>query len=263
MQHYLIAKYVDDVRRNEPVNVGVVVFGGGQVAARFEGEDEQGRLDKRRIRKRVSGRDAYVAWVQHWRRLVAAHDEQALLRASSQDFYLEPGGTIVLDLDERGIDDAVRELYSRLVKPDDPPAPMSLQEKSLRTLRLAGADLEDDSRFQTDISVKLDVHGQTFHESVSYGVRNGAWHYLQEVAFDPQRPRRSRKEANHCAFLMEHALIDGERLVLYDGADIDETTAPLLDLLTAIVPVVDVGDVDGAVSSLRSKLHLGAGTASN
>lgn len=92
MQHYLIAKYVDDIRRNEPVNVGVVVFGDGHVAARFEGEDDQGRLDKRRIRKRVSGRDAYVAWVQHWRRLVANRDEESLVQASSSDFYLEPGG---------------------------------------------------------------------------------------------------------------------------------------------------------------------------
>ena len=264
MQHYLIAKYVDDIRRNEPVNVGVVVFGGGgQIAARFEGEDEQSRLDKRRIRKRISGRDAYVAWVQHWRRLLTTRDEEALLKASSQDFYLESGGTIVLDLDERGIDDAVRELYARLVKPEDPPAPMSLQEKSLRTLRLAGADLEDDSRFQTDVSVELDVGGKRFHESVSYGVKNGEWHYLQEVSFDPQRPRRSRKEANHTAFLMEHALIDGERIVLYDGADIDDSTAPLLELVTAIVPVIDVGDVDVAAPALKSQLHLGDGAAAN
>ena len=263
MQHYLIAKYVDDIRRNEPINVGVVVFGGGGVAARFEGEDDEGRLDKRRIRRRVSGRDAYGAWVQHWRRLVETGDERALLQASSKDFYLEPGGTIVLDLDERGVDDAAGELYSRLVKPEDPPAPVSLQEKSRRSLRLAGADLDDENRFQTDPVIELEVGGQTFRETVSYGVSNGAWHYLQEVSFDPQRPRRSRKEANHAAFVMEHALIDGERIVLYDSADIDETTAPLLDLVTAIVPAIDVSDAGAGAAALQTRLHLTNGASAN
>jgi hypothetical protein len=42
-------------------------------------------------------------------------------------------------------------------------------------LRLAGADLEDETRFKSDVVVELDVAGQRFQESVSYGVRNGAW----------------------------------------------------------------------------------------
>jgi hypothetical protein len=259
MQTYLIAKYVDDIRRNEPVNVGVIVFDGARVTARFEGEDDVGRIDKRKLR-RHSGRDAYVAWVAHWRRLIAEQQPaDALISASSQDFYLERGGVVLLDLDARALNDTVNDLYARLVKPDDPPAPMSLQEKSQRALRLAGADLEDDTRFRTDIAVTLDVGGQQFDETFSYGVRNGTWHYLQEVSFDPQKPRVSRKEANHCAFLMEHADISGSRLVLYDAADIDESTAPLLELVQTFAPAVDVGDPDGAVVGLRSQLALADG----
>ncbi len=258
MQNYLIAKYVDDIRRNEPVNVGVVVFDGGSVRARFEGEDDQGRLDKRRIRKLVSGRDAYVAWVRHWRRLLESANEDALLRAASRDFYLERGGTVLYDLDNRALDDAVRELYARLVKPEDPPAPMSLQEKSLRSLRLAGAHLDDDTRFHRDIKVKLEVGTHVFDESFSYGVRNGGWHYLQEVSFDPQQPRRSRKEANHCAFLVEHAVVeDGSGpLVLFDGADIDDTTQPMLDLVSAVAATVDVGNPEAAAPELQRQLSL-------
>lgn len=260
MQHYFIAKYVDDIRRNEPVNVGVVIFGEGEVAARFEGEDDQGRVDKRRIRKRVTGRDAYIAWVQHWRRLLN-ESEEALLAARSQDFYLEPGGTVLMDLDERPIADAARDLYARLVKPEDPPAPMSLTEKSLRSLRLAGAAIDDERRFKKDFRVDLDVGGHLFAETMSFGVRNGLWHGLQELAFDSQRPRRARKEANHCAFLMEHAVIEGSRLVLFDSADIDETTGPMLDLVSSIVPVIDVNEADDAVPALRRELHLDAADA--
>jgi hypothetical protein len=257
MQNYLIAKYVDDIRRNEPINVGVVVIDGGTIVARFEGEDELGRLDRRRIRKRVSGRDAYAAWVQHWRRLIASErpvDE--LLAGASQDFYIEPGGSVLLDLDGRSAAEAIDELYSRLVKPEDPPAPVSLQEKSLHALRLAGTKLDDANHFQTDMPVVLNVGGREFAESFSYAVRNGVWHYMQDVSLDPQRPRRSRKEANHCAFLMEHALIDGSRLALFDGADIDETTQPMLDLIAAIAPTIDVGDIEAAASMLHRELGL-------
>jgi hypothetical protein len=262
MQNYLVAKYVDDIRRNEPVNVGVIVFEGSEVAARFEGEDDHGRLDRRRIRKLVSGRDAYTAWVQHWRRALAnATDPESLLEAGSQDFFVERGGTIIMDHDHRAVADTVHDLYARLVKPEDPPAPQSLQDKSQHALRLAGVDLADAAHFQRDAMVEMDVRGQIFSEPLSYAVRNGTWHYLQEISLDPQRPRRSRKEANHCAFLMEHARIDGSRLVLFDSNDIDETTEPMLRLVEAVAPIIDVDDVAEAAAALRPQLGLASQTA--
>jgi hypothetical protein len=266
MQSYLIAKYVDDIRRNEPVNVGVIVFDGEQVLARFEGEDDAQAIDKRRIR-RIGGRDAYVAWVQHWRRLLQAIDHSdpntsidAVMRhAGSQDFYVEPGGTILLDTDERDLAESVRDLYARLVKPEDLPSPPSLKQKSKTALRLAGAVLDDVEQFKENVDVKVEVGGEVFDDRFSYAVKNGAWHFLQEVSFDPQKLVKSRKEANNCAFLMEHAITDGDglRLVLFDSADIDEQTEPLLARIRKIAPGVVVGEPDAAALALRTQLHIG------
>jgi hypothetical protein len=259
MQSYLIAKYVDDIRRNEPINVGVIVFDGSGFQARFEGEDENAHLDRRRIRRLVTGRDAYTAWVRHWRRVLEEVDDPtALLRAGSQDFFVETGGQIVLDYDNRALEETARELYARLVKPEDPPAPKSLQDKSQQAIRLAGVDLDDPERFRRDWSVDIRLNGQDFSEPASYGVRNGAWHLLQEVSFDSQRPQRSRKEANHCAFLVEHAVVEGQKLVLYDGADIDDSTEPLLRLVRAAAPAIDVDNSQLAAESLESALSLAA-----
>lgn len=267
MQNYLIAKYVDDIRRNEPVNVGVIVFEGQQVLARFEGEDDNQNIDKRRIR-RIGGRDSYVAWVQHWRRLLAsagshgpdASLERVLTESGSNDFYVEHGGTILLDHDARDLDEAVRDLFARLVKPEDLPAPPSLKQKSRTALRIAGAALDDDDHFRENVDVKLEVKGEEFDDRFSYAVKNGQWHFLQEVAFDPQKLVKSRKEANNCAFLMEHAITDGGglRLVLFDGADIDDATEPLLARIEKIAPAVDVGNATAAAAVLQARLHLGS-----
>lgn len=266
MQSYLIAKYVDDVRRNEPVNVGVIVFDGKDVLARFEGEDDARNIDKRRIR-RIGGRDAYVAWVQHWRRLLEAFEHgdpresvASVMQANgSPDFYVEAGGDVVLDHDQRDLAESVRDLYARLVKPEDLPSPPSLKQKSRAALRLAGATLDDLEQFKENVDVELSVGGDIFHDRFSYAVKNGAWHFLQEVSFDPQKLVKSRKEANNCAFLMEHAVTDGEglRLVLYDGGDIDEQTAPLLARVQKIAPGVDVAEPEVAAEALRSQLKLG------
>lgn len=68
----LLARYTDDLTRNEPVNVGVVAYDGSRALARLDGEDPQtGEIDLRRVRQRITGSRTYRAWVGYWRRLLA------------------------------------------------------------------------------------------------------------------------------------------------------------------------------------------------
>ena len=64
--HYLIAKYVPDVFRNEPRNIGVIVWSEFEVAARFFAADESGNVDKRRVPDFVDAKDIYKQWVKFW-----------------------------------------------------------------------------------------------------------------------------------------------------------------------------------------------------
>src|SRR5205814_776714 len=68
--HYLIAKYIPDLRRMEPRNIGVVVWTPGAVDARFVAEkpDHPGQLDRRSIPSFVTSPDAFRQWVVYWRR---------------------------------------------------------------------------------------------------------------------------------------------------------------------------------------------------
>lgn len=266
---YFIAKYVDDLARNEPDNVGIIACDGEQIVARFDGENDEQHIDLRKVRHRITGSHAYRGWIHYWREAIkdpSAVGAEAstpsdllkfLVETASRDFYLEHGGTILLDADERSLDETARELYEKLVREPDPPSPMSLQEKSRQALAAAGAPMEDESRFRKQFTIDLDVDGVNVQHEVSYAVMNGSWHYLQEMPFDPGKPRVSRKEASHCAFLFEHAnWAKEDGLILYDGSDLSGHSQDLLKMLSGFAQVVDVDHLDDAAEALHTSLKL-------
>lgn len=271
MTDYLIAKYVDDLARNEPRNVGVIASDGAQIVARFDGEDDAGKINLSRVRHRITGSRSYRAWVQYWRAVIDDPSVIGLDRATSpaellrllaaepsRDFYLEQGGSILLDADHRTLDETARELYEQMVREPDPPAPMSLRDKSRQALSAAGAPMDDRSRFKSQFKVPLDIQGVVTNEyEVSYAVMNGEWHFLQEMPFDPGRPRVNSKEASYCAVLFEHAgWTKDNSLILYDGTDLSESSAGLLEMLNGFAPVIDVDPTDAAAKVLHENLKL-------
>ncbi len=271
MTDYLIAKYVDDLARNEPRNVGVIASDGAQIVARFDGEDDAGKINLNRVRHRITGSRSYRAWVQYWRAVIDDPSVIGLDRATSpaellrllaaepsRDFYLEQGGSILLDADHRTLDETARELYEQMVREPDPPAPMSLRDKSRQALSAAGAPMDDRSRFKSQFKVPLDIQGVVTNEyEVSYAVMNGEWHFLQEMPFDPGRPRVNSKEASYCAVLFEHAgWTKDNSLILYDGTDLSESSAGLLEMLNGFAPVIDVDPTDAAAKVLHENLKL-------
>ena len=64
--HYWIARQLDDVIRQEPRNVEVVVTLNQHTAGRFYGADEDQKIDGRRI-KGLAYPDVYRQRVQYWR----------------------------------------------------------------------------------------------------------------------------------------------------------------------------------------------------
>lgn len=276
MMRYLLARYTDDLTRNEAVNVGVIVYDGAQAAARFDGEDPNSQtIDLRRIRHRITGSHSYRAWVSYWRRALvepavlapqlagARPGDSAvidfLLKLGGDEFSLIRGGDIIFDGDERSLDATLQDLYERLVRAPEPDAPPSLKDKSEQAIRLAGVPLDDDNRFRVRPKIRLAVDHQTQEQEVSYAVMNGRWHYLQEASFDPRSERVSGKEAHHVAFVFEHAvdLEQDAKIVLYDGTDLVESTHKLLDLITPFAQTIDVSSPQDAAGQLRRALTLG------
>lgn len=270
---YLLAKYVDNLARNEPTNVGVIVYDGTDALARFDGENDQAKIDLRRVRNRVTSTASYRSWVDYWRaaladpcvldngfRGVAAGDQRVidtLIATPSRDFYLEMGGAILHDADAPSLRATLDDLFRRLVRQPDPPTPESLRDKSKQALAAAGVALDDHARFREGVTVPIDVRGTTIQEEVSYAVVNGDTHYLQEMPFDPSSARRNRKEAMHCAALVQYAGWDKDHVTfLYDGADLGDGYR-FLELLMQFAPIVDVNHTDKAAAKLHKHLAIG------
>lgn len=271
--NYLIAKYVDDIGRNEPRNVGIIVADGEHAIARFDGE-VGGEVDRRKIRFRIAGSRTYKAWVEYWRRGLAepgVMDKkfrgaasgspdviEHVLGQGSPDFYLERGGTVMLDLDRRPLEQVANELYERLVREPEPPGSKSLRERSQDALKLAGVPTDDDASFKVDLPVELNVGGATVSDEISFAVKNGDWHALQEVGFSHDKKKVSRREAGHAAYVFEHGPWRPEqRVVLYDRSEIGHGQYALLEMLMRIATPVNVGDPEAAAAKLSERLHLG------
>ena len=132
---FLVAKYASDLRRMEPVNIGVIVWQEGRTAARFLGEGET-------IPRRVRVRDKrnYRSWVQSWRlqlsqpalemdygAKVSRESEEylpALCTWSKGNYLLVDGGEVFES--SAKIDDVATDLYRELVlTADDGESPQS------------------------------------------------------------------------------------------------------------------------------------------
>lgn len=86
---FLIAKYIPDLQRMEPRNVGVIVWTPDGLAARFLAEypERPGEVDGRRKPEFFSSLKAYRQWVRFWRRTI----DQAEKRHVAQDVTRRAG----------------------------------------------------------------------------------------------------------------------------------------------------------------------------
>lgn len=114
---YLIAQHIPVPLRQEAENVGVLVKHGGIVGCRFIGEDEQGKLDGRRLRS-FRFPDVYRQWIQHWRDgLQRERNIEDLMEYNTAHYRVVRGGTVV-DVGTDPVEKVVDYLFRLLVKDD-------------------------------------------------------------------------------------------------------------------------------------------------
>jgi len=124
MTDWLIAKYMPDLRRREPQNIGVILFEGGSALARFVAEDPASlEIDGRTARPMFSSWENYCDWVHFWRSSMGSGPEKLLSRRAGENYFLERGGQVLAGA-ERDPRQLLDELYSMLVSEvvDEAPA---------------------------------------------------------------------------------------------------------------------------------------------
>src|SRR5690348_1103045 len=66
---YLLAKYIPDLHRMEPRNIGVIVWSAAGVEGRFlaENPDKPGEVDGRSVPAFITSLSAYKQWIKYWK----------------------------------------------------------------------------------------------------------------------------------------------------------------------------------------------------
>src|SRR4051794_12737156 len=189
---WLVAKYMPDLRRREPMNIGVIlVLPDGQACGRFRAVRQDGNIDGRSARWAHSVEN-YRSHVAYWRHLMESPltDDmlaQAVRPLGDENYLLEFGGERLSGAEAAGDPDNLLDwLYSELVEETPDSTALSvgeLSEVALRTLNLPRDAFHRDFR--------LEIERDAVRDAVIFDYRfdNGAVHLMRNVALTFSDPR--------------------------------------------------------------------------
>lgn len=110
MTRWWLCKYVQDLLRNEPRNIGVVLFKDGVFSARF--------LETMPVF--VKSAENYADWIRRWHYdIERAKDEwdiQRLVRKPGDSYYLEHSGHVLWAAARMPLTVSIDALFERLVE---------------------------------------------------------------------------------------------------------------------------------------------------
>lgn len=227
---YLVAKYVPDLRRMEPQNVGVIVWSPYGVEARFAAENTatSGEIDGRRARSYVNSLNTYKQWVQFWRdeiqkraiepvtggKAVDKESEEFLdtLKDSSKGSYLLADGGLLLDEIKPGeLAEITDYLFTELVSRSSEEDTRNVTVKEVCGDLISRTKLDCNPNFQSDYTVvyKHD-DGQRSHD-FHYAVANGHPEYLyRHVGLPGNRLKEFSKNAHDSAWIFEKVVVEAK-----------------------------------------------------
>lgn len=265
---FLLAKYVPDMKRMEPRNIGVFLWAKGRVRSRF--------LERPEF---VNEPDAYKRWTSHWEaetsgdaiaplrgKPVPMSDPacmDALLTSQKGNYILVDAGELLEELRVRDVDTAVDFLFNQLVapSPSSEVAAAERQDSFANACRdvLDKAGIRDLEGFTRKYELHCPVYGVNKHLRFSYGVGNNGHPdaLYQKVSID------SDVSVHDAAFklraVIEHAIVDSRErcAVMIQASQIalsDNGAADNRKLLENICPVIDVEN-DLAVEKLRATIR--------
>jgi hypothetical protein len=258
---WLVAKYMPDLKRREPRNVGVMLRVGHRTLSRFAGERAGGGIDGRFLRGRVADVDTYRAWVNFWRHAVedAGSLREVMQPTGDENYAVEYGGERLLGSDAREAEDMLDYLYATLV--EELPEKEALSVAQLSENVLGRLDIAD----KVERGYRLNIPHERFTDRVRFDYRyvNRRPHLMQQVSLTLS-DERSWDVAHAAAWSFEKAHgaeVDTSLIALVKQRQADDDLERQLLLLEEQAAVVDVGETERATENLRELLQLGTGQA--
>lgn len=274
---YLIAKYIPDLFRNEPENIGVIVWIDGAVACRFVGQLGDGRINGQLVRDKFRSLANYKQWVESWMRLassteVQSGDRRTLVARSSPDFLdalavhgkgnfiLERGGELIEDVSNDSIGEVASFLFERLVGAGDSKPDYQTPEE-VRDALLVEARVESDIRVKRNQSVSVELHGRKLRPEFSIYIGNGDPNVLGQMVPLTAQPKQVQNYTQASAFrfltVLEANKITQDRCVAFVYSQEDRSNVDLIhesiEELQQVSTIVNISaDRQTAIRQIRN-----------
>lgn len=277
---YLLAKYIPDLRRHEPRNIGIIVWSREGLEARFLGEkDEQtDAIDGRSVPPFVTSLNAYKQWVHYWRTEIEKSEikpasggepvakdlpefTEVLKTANRGNFVLEDGGLLLDKINVEELPRVVNELFNTLVETgsQDEPRDLTLDEmcdELLETTKLA-FDPHFYNNFPVNCLVATGTH-ETFVFSHAYK-RSAVERLYQRVHLPRKRKSFLKKNFHDAAWtfekVIEAKIIERERTgaLVYVGDEQrnDSQIQNALEVLASVSRVINLSDREVALREFQ------------
>lgn len=277
---FLVAKYIRDMHRLEPRNIGVIVWIDGKISARFLGE-QSNRDDVIAPRNlKVRNQEAYHQWIRYWReqmsspalslngnsKRVSCESPEfldALKKKSKQQFVLVDGGFLSDKVNPNEIDEVVHDLFEALVSDVSEAGELAEEEAVILKKSVAHAfkesGIDNLNGYQTKIPLTFSVESHTLSFTFDFGIYTNRPRALFQHAI-LTRPTT----VNSAAFMFDcirksdtqsYRLNKGQCIALVRATQqvMDSPHAPQeLEKLKAYGEIIDLSQHDLAVETLRT-----------
>lgn len=281
---YFLAKYIPDMHRFEPRNIGVVIWSPLGIEARFLAEkaNRPGDVDRRSIPDWVTSHNAYRQWVRYWRDAVSENSIEPLrggelipasspafmdaLRETAQgNFMLLESGSVMNSVGEEDLPAVANQLFAQLVQ--EASAAEEPKDRSFEARcdeLLMKSQLKAHRHFHDRYPVKYTVRGVEEEYVFSHALANGTIERLFQRFSIPKKKLQIQKSRDAMAWTLE-SLINNQKITPEQALLIvDETperqseteVEKTLKLLGSLSRVVNIQDEAGAEAAFAEAARL-------
>jgi hypothetical protein len=219
---YFLAKYIADLHRFEPRNIGVIVWSPTGVEARFLAEfpNRPGEVDGRSIPGFVTSPSAYKQWVRYWRDALSGPSFkplnggdvvpssspgfiEALQQTGRGNFVLADAGSVLDVVGEEELPTLADQLFAQLVEANAPEEPRDLDLDLVCDELLERSHLINHKNFYSNYPVRCAVNGVEEEYVFSHAFANGTLQRLYQRLAIPKGKARLRKNVHDAAWSFE------------------------------------------------------------
>lgn len=245
-----VIKYLPDIRRREPRNVGLVLATPDGWLTKFVGEAEDGEIKGNRIKGNLD-LEIYKTWVEYYRRKASQQrwdDVERLQRRRRENYFAETGG-VIYDPEGKSWAGLLSTMFTELIQDHAEKTSLNKKEYLLEQARTALSI----ANIQVDEKVEVSARFGDRLSTVPFEFRQagGSYSLMDAVNINGQNPAALTRELRARIVAARAAKAAANFFTFFMGGEHteDELDALLIPLEEESFPI-DVTDSGNAADKL-------------